>query len=115
MHYRAKTTFGFFRFQANLSEASAPIIALGSRDDYDDEADFGTPFQTADARHDEMRAALLLLDYFGSDYWLDPTIKVTKTDDGEMTYGGMPRSDYIRSLLVSVEAEPEEIELPARR
>lgn len=38
------------RFQANLAQASAPILLEGD----------ATPFQTADARHDEWRAAELL-------------------------------------------------------
>jgi hypothetical protein len=105
--YRAKTTFGSFRFEANLSEASAPIRSLPDSPDDEETAGFPTPYQTADARHSETEAARLLLDYFGSEYWLDPTVEVTETDDGETLYAGMLREDYVRSLLVSVDAEPE--------
>lgn len=97
--YRAKTTFGSFRFEANLAEAAAPIVSLPDSGD-DDTDSFSTPYQTADARHSERRAALLCLEYFGSEYWLDPS-----AERGGDLIDGMTKADYIESLLVSVEAE----------
>lgn len=95
--YTCRTTFGTFRFEADLTQAAAPIRSLPDHDD-DDTDGFSTPFQTADARHDAREAAKLLIRYFGRDYWLDPTAEV---EDGMIN--GMPEDDYIDSLIVSVE------------
>lgn len=104
--YLARTTFGSFRFEANLAEASAPIFSLPDRGD-DETESFPTPYQTADARHNERTAALLVLEYFGSEYWLDPDAVRDETEDGETTYDGKTRSEYLDGLLVSIEAQAE--------
>lgn len=100
--YLARTTFGTFRFQANLAEASAPIISLPDRGD-DTMESFPTPYQTADARHDADQAARLCLEYFGREYWCDPSV-VSEDDDGNETFDSMTKDDYLDSLIVSVEA-----------
>jgi hypothetical protein len=104
--YLAKTTFGSFRFAANLAEASAPIRSLPDRGE-DEPGDFPTPYQTADARHDPVRAARLCLEYFGRDYWCDPSA-VEEDSAGNETFDGMSKDDYLDSLIVSVEAEDDE-------
>lgn len=96
--YLVKTTFGSFRFSGDFSQASSNLYSLP-----DDDADgFPTPYQVADARHIPVVAAKLLLEYFGRDYWCDPGCVVE--DDGEETFDGMSKDDYLDSLIVSVEA-----------
>lgn len=51
-----------FKMAADLVQASAPISAnFHGPDDWQN-----TPFQTADARHDETRAAELVAEYFST-------------------------------------------------
>jgi hypothetical protein len=57
----------------------------------------------ADARHSPERAARLLLEYFGRDYWCDPDC-VEEDDEGNETFDGMTKDEYLDSLIVSVEA-----------
>jgi hypothetical protein len=101
--YLAKTTFGSFRFKADFAQASCNIYALPDRGN--DESEGGTtPYQVADARHDPARAARMLLEYFGRQYWCDPDC-VGEDDDGNETFDGLSKDDYLDSLIVSVEAE----------
>lgn len=102
--YVATTTFGKFRFEADMVQAAAPIYSLPDTDSDDDLSGFSTPYQTADARHSEWKAALLLLDYFGRDYWLDPGAAIEEDDEGNETIDGMSKEKYLESLLVSVDA-----------
>lgn len=86
-NYVCKTTFGRFRFAANFADAASPIESLPDRTDEDSDG-FSTPFQAADARHNPHEAARLLLQYFGRDYWCDPSVvddgyAVDYTDDGK--------------------------------
>ncbi len=56
------------RMSADLSQASAPIQYEGAeRDEW-----MSTPYQTADARHDETRAMRLVLEYLGREYYAAP-------------------------------------------
>lgn len=103
-NYTVTTTFGSFRFAADLAQASANIYSLPDRDAEDGDEGGPTPYQTADARHDEMRAAILCLKSFGHEYWLSPMVERDWDDDGQ-TYDGMTEDAYLRSLIASVEAE----------
>lgn len=103
-NYLVKTTFGSFRFCADLTRAAAPIYSLPDKGAPEDEG-FSTPYQTADARHREWDAARLLLEYFGRDYWCDPDCMAID-EDGNETFNGLSQDDYLDSLIVSVETEP---------
>lgn len=101
--YKCTMTFASFRFEADFAEAASNIRSLPDDDeDGDGEA---LPFQVADAGHDPERAALLLLEYFGPDFWLAPDSIIETGEDGEQTFDGMTRKDYIEGLIVSVKAE----------
>lgn len=78
--------FDTVRVRANLAEASCQIkLVHVGRDAWDEEEDVhSTPFQTADARHDEYRMALLVVRYLGPDWY----------DDGS----GQTPEDVIRSV-----------------
>lgn len=103
-NYTVTTTFGSFRFSGDFAQASSNLYSLP--DAGADEAEgFPTPYQVADARHSPERAAALVLEHFGAEYWLDPDADRGETDDGEITYDGKSRADYVASLIVSVEAE----------
>ena len=101
--YFVKTTFGSFRFQADFVQAACNICSLPDSDDAESEGS-PTPYQVADARHIPADAAKLLLEYFGRDYWCDPDC-VDEDDDGNETFNGMSKDDYLDSLIVSVETE----------
>ena len=89
--YVVTTTFGEFRFAANLAEASASIYSVDDEDEADS-LDMVTPFRTADARHDPFEAAVLLMGYYGADYYLNPD------DDDD----NLDHEEYIRSKILSV-------------
>ncbi len=65
--YTARLPWGeTLTISADLSQASAQIT-------YRDGKEWiGTPFQTADARHNEINAVRLILDYFGPGYYREP-------------------------------------------
>lgn len=98
--YVVTTTFGQFKFLANMAEAAAPIRSLDDDDDEYGDRITPTPYQTADARHSEYEAAALLLRYYGPDYYLDPR------DDSD----DLDHDAYVRRLIVSVEAEDDDEE-----
>ena len=106
--YLVKTTLGSFRFEADFAQAACGLYCLPDRGDGDLEG-FPTPYQVADARHSPHRAACLLLQYFGRSYWCAPGC-VDEDEDGNQTFHGMSKDDYLNSLIVSVEAEEEEEE-----
>ena len=106
--YLVKTTFGSFRFEADFAQASCGLYSLPDRGD-EDLVGFPTSYQVADARHCPYRAALLLLEYFGRDYWCAPGC-AGEDEDGNETFDGMSKADYLDSLIVSVEAEDEKNE-----
>ncbi|CAL8981522.1 hypothetical protein RHODGE_RHODGE_02853 [Rhodoplanes serenus] len=97
--YTVTTTFGSFRFSADLTQASAPIY---------DEDGTATPYRTADARHSADHAAVLLLGYYGRDYWLSPDVILSEDEDGNQLFDGLRERPYLFSLIVSVEADPGE-------
>ena len=90
--YTVTTTFGdSFRFTADFSRADSQLFVL-SDDDVPEDDGMPVPYQVADARHDETEAAVLLIKYFGRDWWLDPSTHVEDEDE----------DDYIRGLIVSI-------------
>lgn len=135
-NYLCKTTFGSFRFSGDFSQAASNLWSLPDRGD-DSLDGFPTPFQVADARHIPERAARLLLEYFGRDYWCDHdcvddgyavtvdgqtrTFERDEEDEAREyatqhgaqveeieTFDGLSKDDYLASLIVSVEAEADE-------
>jgi hypothetical protein len=70
-----------FLMEADLVQASAPISA-NFHDPNEDGNWQGTPFQTADARHDKHQAAKIVNDYFrgGPDDYSEVE-KVVQIDD----------------------------------
>lgn len=68
--YTVQLPFDKFRFSADLAEASAQIRVVGTADDTDE--DWGTQYQTADARHRETDAARLALRACGREYFAAP-------------------------------------------
>lgn len=105
--YVVTTTFGKFRFEGDFVQAASPIWSLPDRDG-EDEDGFPTPFQVADASHRPYKAALLLLEYFGRDYWCDPDLLTDEDEEGNETFDGMTQDEYLASLIESVEEEDEE-------
>lgn len=129
--YTCRTTFGFFRFAADFSEASSPIYALADHGGLDHPDVRQTPLQVADAGHSPRVAARMVMQFLGRDYWLNPDdldYTVTYVEDGEQktetfdglddaeefagaddrietTYAGMDEVDYIDSLIEDVAAE----------
>ena len=101
--YFVKTTFGSFRFQADFVQAACIICSLPDSDDDESEGS-PTPYQVADARHIPEIAARLLLEYYGRAYWCDEDC-VDEDEEGNETFNGMSKNDYLRSLIVSVETE----------
>jgi hypothetical protein len=97
--YTVCLTFDTLRIQANLADAAAPVRVELEADDGERHEFAATPFQTADCRHDPRAMARMVIAYLGADYWLDPTATV---DDEAGTINGMPRADYIDSLIVSI-------------
>jgi hypothetical protein len=96
--YKCKTTFDTLHFEGGFAEASSPIYA---------EAESGhwvcTPFQVADAGHDPKEAALMIIKWFGPDYWLNPEAEEGEDENGELTYDGMTEEEYIEDLILDVE------------
>lgn len=90
--YTVTTTFGQFRFAANLAEAAAPLVSIHDADG-DEPKEEWSPYQTADAGHDARRAAELLLRHYGPAYYLDPD------DDRD----DLDHDEYVRGLILSVE------------
>lgn len=73
---------------ADLAQASAPI-------EYEVDGEvFATQYQTADARHREWDAAVLVVACLGRDYWLDPSADAPEDEDA-----------YIHDLIRSVDVE----------
>lgn len=78
--YAIRLPFDVLYVSADLVEASAPIAYWSGHDkppslDIPDPVEgewITTPFQTAAVQHDKQRMALLVLDYMGAEYWLDP-------------------------------------------
>ncbi len=90
--YKVKLTFDTFLFEADLSQASAPI-RYAERDQETGELVYqATPYQTADAGHDATTAAVLMVRWMGTDYYLEPGEEV-----------GDDLDEYIRQMIVSVD------------
>lgn len=93
--YRVRLTFDTLLVSADLTEASAPIQVLIEDEDEDDGYRVvPTPYQTADARHDERQMARLAVRAMGGEYWQDPSIDYSDIDEDEAIDG----------MIVSVEA-----------
>jgi hypothetical protein len=92
--YKCTTTFDSFVFSADFGDAASPICVSADPEEYDMTS---TPFQVADARHEPWEAAILLIKYFGKQYWLSP---MTKIEDG--LYDGLTDRQYIEHLIRTV-------------
>lgn len=54
---------GTFEYSADFSQAASPIMVRFTG--YDDDAEWqATPFQVADARHDQRKAEKMIAEYF---------------------------------------------------
>lgn len=65
--YTADLGFDRLTIEVDLSQASSPITYEGADGEW-----VTTPFQCADAGHDEARAMRLVLEYLGRDYYAEP-------------------------------------------
>ena len=71
-NYSAKMPWGeTLIISADLVEASAPILTV-SEDDEGEEITSPTPYQTADARHRELDAVMLAVEYCGREWFAEP-------------------------------------------
>lgn len=71
-NYTAKMPWGeTLTVSADLVEASAPICTV-SEDGEGEESLDPTPYQTADARHREMDAVMLAVEYCGREWFAEP-------------------------------------------
>lgn len=95
--YTVTLPFDRLKIRADLSQASSPIQYLADGDD-DDRHWVPTPYQVADARHDEVEAAVLAVKYLGSEYYLDPA------DDSD----DLDHDAYVRRLILSIEADEDD-------
>lgn len=77
--YRVDLTIDTLYVSADLVEASAPIQVV----DPEAEDITPTPYQTADARHDAMRMAVLAVLAMGGEYWQDPSRDYGEQSDEE--------------------------------
>lgn len=69
--YKVTTAFDTFHLRGNFAEASSSI-EVNTDPDYEDNSWGPTPFQVADARHNPEVAAVMLVSYFGTEWYLDP-------------------------------------------
>jgi hypothetical protein len=101
--YTVKLKFDTFSFDANLSEASSIIrLVNDERDEYGNITYQATQYQTADARHRADEAALLVLEWLGNDYWLNPSDEIVEDEHGNETINGKTVDQYLRDLIVSI-------------
>ena len=84
--YRVDLGFETISFSADLAQASAPIRIVT------EDGTQTTQYQTADARHDEWKAAVLVVREMGRDFWFDPSDPEPEDD-----------SAYIMGKIKSVE------------
>lgn len=91
MRYTVQLTFDRLTMTADMAQASWPIGWID-----DDGEQHTTQYQTADARHDLERAAVLLVSTFGRDWWCGPDDD-PKDDD-----------EYIRDLIVDIEPDDDD-------
>lgn len=62
-----------FYMKADFSQASSTIYTSVGDGDVDEVEWAPTPYQVADARHYPDEAAKLCVEYFGEDWWKDPS------------------------------------------
>jgi hypothetical protein len=71
-NYTAKMPWGDkLIVSADLVEASAPICTVTEDEDGEESLD-STPYQTADARHRELDAVMLAVEYCGREWYAQP-------------------------------------------
>jgi hypothetical protein len=100
--YTVDLGFDEVKIKADLANAAAPILRQ-SHDFW-----IGTGYQTADARHDITRAAVLIIGTFDDQYWIAPDTKLEKSEDGDWLFDGLDQDNYIERLIVSIEENNEE-------
>ena len=84
------------RISADLSQATAPISYEGL--DLGDGAEWTqTPYQTADARHDEREMLRLVVDHLGAEWYADPS--------SDLSHEGQLRAAVDGARLISVTLE----------
>lgn len=88
--FSADLGFDIVRFSCDLAQASSPIRVQDGDGDWQ-----STPYQVADARHDEYRALRLVVEYSGRDYYADPND--SRSDD-----------EILDDILDGVEIERED-------
>lgn len=71
--YTAQMPWGdTLTISADLTQASAPILYAGP-EEYEGEKNWvSTPYQTADARHREVHAMMLAVEYAGAEWYRAP-------------------------------------------
>lgn len=97
--YTVRLPFDTLVISANLAEASSLVQYQDADGNWQ-----CTPYQTADIGYGVREMARTVIDYLGDEYWADPSI-ITTDEDGDMLYSGMSKTDYIDSLIMSIEAE----------
>lgn len=88
-NYYVTTVCGDFSFSADLSNAKAPLRLSDGEGGWQ-----STQYQTADARHDEEQAAILMIRSLGAEWYMEP---------GQCLDEGESEDDYIRSLITGIE------------
>lgn len=109
--YTVTTTFGTFRFAADLIEPTAALYSIP--DDAEDPADdrrwVASDYRTADVFQCHQTAAERLLASYGREYWLQPdTVVIDQCPDLDCTtYDGIPQADYVASLIKDVKSKAQ--------
>jgi hypothetical protein len=95
--YTVDLGFDEIKIKADLTNAAAPILRQ-SHDMW-----IRTGYQTADAGHNIVRAAVMVIGDFDDQYWVASDTKLEKNEDGEWLYDGLEQDEFIEKMIVSIE------------
>ena len=95
--YTVDLGFDKLKLKADLANAAAPILRR-SHDLW-----IGTGYQTADAGHNIVRAAVMIIGNFDDQYWIASDTELGESEDGERLFDGLDQDDFIERMIVSIE------------
>jgi hypothetical protein len=95
--YNVDLGFDDLKIKADLANAAAPILRQ-SHDLW-----VGTGYQTADAGHNIVRAAVMIIGNFDDQYWIASDTELGESEDGERLFDGLDQDDFIERMIVSIE------------
>lgn len=75
--------------RADLTRAESPIYYSTADPDPGDNREWhSTPYRTADARHDERTMLVLVVDYLGGEWYMDPSSPASREDQLDAAING---------------------------